>query len=320
MVLEFIIMISLDSLDSWINTWKSFLIGLLSPILFSLICNWQNILNILKDWETLFGSLIGALLPVLIVILWNPVKIKVENYRLLKESLREIEIDTTQILNDIHNIKVEYVLLIALINDLIKKSENDKNNVPLFFNLPSKVPIYHNSSLTKLKTESPFMHNMLIALDVWIRNANAQLDSITNSLNEIKTYFSNRFNGLPNPTPRKLFTSIRDNYILELNRISKDLENILLEMLDNGIECTLTVKLTGQKMIEWNKSFTFSNYLKKFDKEYRDFRTAETNFSSIQQINENILPLISKSVDTEKEKFAQIVNEAIKDTLQKNKL
>lgn len=82
-------------------------------------------LSVLKDWQDLFGSLIGALLPVLIAILWNPVANKIKKYESLKESLREIEIDTSQIINDIYDIRNIYRDFIANIRKQVEVSKSD---------------------------------------------------------------------------------------------------------------------------------------------------------------------------------------------------
>ena len=133
----------LTEVELWANTWRSFLWGFLTSIMTGLIYNWTSILVVLKNWEQLLGALVGALLPVLIAILWNPAANKIKKYESLKEALREIEIDSTQVINDIYDIRNIYSDFIENIRKQVAESRGDEKVGPLLFNTPPKIYIYN---------------------------------------------------------------------------------------------------------------------------------------------------------------------------------
>lgn len=159
----------LKEVESWANTWRSFLLGFLTSVIIGLIYNWTSLIVVLKNWENLLGSLLGALLPVLITILWNPVANKIRKYESLKEGLREIEIDTTQVINDIYDIRSIYFDFIENMRKQVAVSRGDEKIGLLLFNTPPKIHIYNNPQLPKHKTGSIYLHNVLIGLDKWTR-------------------------------------------------------------------------------------------------------------------------------------------------------
>lgn len=288
----------LKKVESWANTWRSFLWGFLTSITIGLIYNWSSMLSVLKDWQDLFGSLIGALLPVLIAILWNPVANKIKKYESLKESLREIEIDTSQIINDIYDIRNIYRDFIANIRRQVEVSKNDEKIGPLLFNTPPKIHIYNNSQLVKHRTGSIYLHNVIIGLDKWTRQINTVLDNVIESTIDIQKSFGGRFDKLPQPAPRAEFTEIKNNYNTELLRFADELKSIEVTFA-NGLEAAITAKVCGQKLNNWNKSFIYSTFLKRFDSEYNAYKHAEEFPKTELTIDmyESVLPLIKKDVD-----------------------
>lgn len=288
----------LKKVESWANTWRSFLWGFLTSITTGLICNWSSMLSVLKDWQDLFGSLIGALLPVLIAILWNPVANKIKKYESLKEGLREIEIDTTQVINDVYDIRNIYRDFIANIRKQVEVSRNDEKIGPLLFNTPPKIHIYNNPQLLKHKTESVYLHNVLIGLDKWTRQTNTVLDNIIESTLDIQKSFGDRFGKLPQPAPRAEFTDIKNNYNTELLRFADELQTIE-KAFANGLEAAVIAKVCGRKLNNWNKSFIYSAFLKRFDFEYKAYIHAEKYPKTELTIDmyESVLPLIKEDVD-----------------------
>ncbi len=288
----------LKKVESWANTWRSFLWGFLTSITIGLIGNWSSILSVLKDWQDLFGSLIGALLPVLIAILWNPVANKIKKYESLKEGLREIEIDTTQVINDIYDIRSIYFDFIENIRRQVAASKSDEKIGPLLFNTPPRIHIYNNPQLLKHKTGSVYLHNVLIGLDKWTRQTNTVLDNIIESTLDIKKSFEDRFSKLPQSAPRAEFTDIKNNYNTELLRFADELQTIE-KAFANGLEAAITAKVCGQKMNNWNKSFIYSTFLKRFDSEYKAYVQAEKYPKTELTIDmfESVLPLIKEDID-----------------------
>jgi hypothetical protein len=210
----------LKKVELWVDKWRSFLWGFITAIVIGLIYNWSSVVAFLKNWETLFGSLIGALLPVLIVILWNPVANKIKKYESRRESLREIEIDTSLIINDIYDIRSIYLEFIKNIRDQVVISKGDEKIGPLLFNTPPKIYVYNNPQLLKHETGSVYLHNVLIGLDKWTRQTNAVLDNIIESTLDIQKSFGDRFQKLPHPAPRTDFMDIKNNYNTELLRFT----------------------------------------------------------------------------------------------------
>ncbi len=288
----------LKQFDLWANTWPSFLWGFIISISLGLMYSWPSVVTLLKNWETLFGSLIGALLPVMIAILWNPASSKIKKYESLKESLREIEIDTTQVINDIYDIRGIYRDFIANIRSQVEISRGDEKIGPLLFNTPPKNYIYRNPQLIKHKTGSIYLHNVLIGLDKWTRQTNTVLDNIIESTLEIQKSFTDRFHKLPHPAPKVEFIEIKNNYNTELLRFADELQTIE-KAFANGLEAAIIAKVCGQKMNNWNKSFIYSTFLKHFDSEHKAYVQAEKYPKTELTIDmyESVLPLIKEDVE-----------------------
>ncbi len=288
----------LKQFDLWANTWPSFLWGFIISISLGLMYSWPSVVTLLKNWETLFGSLIGALLPVMIAILWNPVSNKIKKYESLKESLREIEIDTTQVINDIYDIRSIYRDFIANIRKQVEVSIGDEKIGPLLFNTPPKTYIYSNSKLIKYKIGSIYLHNVLIGLDKWTRQTNTVLDNIIESTLDIQKSFGDRFNKLSQPAPKAEFIEIKNNYNTELLRFADELQSIE-KAFANGFEAAVIAKVCGQKLNNWNRSFIYSTLLKRFDSEYAAYLRAEEYPKTELTLDmyESVLPLIKEDVD-----------------------
>lgn len=288
----------LTEVELWANTWRSFLWGFLTSIMTGLIYNWTSILVVLKNWEQLLGALVGALLPVLIAILWNPAANKIKKYESLKEALREIEIDSTQVINDIYDIRNIYSDFIENIRKQVAESRGDEKVGPLLFNTPPKIYIYNNSQLLKHKTGSIYLHNVLIGLDKWTRQTNALLDNIIESTLDIQKSFADRFSKLQQPAPRAEFIDIKNNYNTELLRFAGELQSIE-KTFAGGLEAAIKAKVCGQKLNSWNRSFVYSTFLKRFDKTYQAFSKAEKMQNNELTIDmyESVEPLIKKDVD-----------------------
>jgi hypothetical protein len=294
----------LKEVESWANTWRSFLWGFLTSVIIGLIYNWTSLLAVLKNWENLLGSLIGALLPVLIAILWNPVANKIKKYETLKEGLREIEIDSTQVINDIYDIRGIYFDFIENIRKHVAVSKGDEKIGPLLFNTPPKIHIYNNPQLLKHKTESVYLHNVLIGLNKWTRQTNTVLDNIIESTLDIQKSFGDRFAKLPQPAPRAEFTEIKNNYNTNLLRFTDDLQSIE-KTFASGLEAAIKAKVCGQKLNNWNRSFMYSTFLKRFDTDYQAFSKAEKmqNNELTVDMYASVEPLIKLGVDELTEKI-----------------
>jgi hypothetical protein len=294
----------LKTLESWMCTWQSFLWGFLFSITVGVLINWIHILVILKHWEQLFGSLIGALLPVLIAILWNPIANKIKKYESLKEAFRDIEIDSTLVINDIYDTRNIYRDFIENIRTQVAISNNDTKIGPLLFNTPPKNYIYSNPHLSKHRTGSVYLHNVLIGLDKWTRQINTTLENIIESTLDIQKSFGGRFDKLPSPTPREDFTYIKNNYNTELLRFADEIQSIE-KSFANGLEAVITAKVCGQKLNNWNRSFIYSTFLKRFDTEYNAYVKAEKypKTELIVDMYESVLPLIKEDIDSLTEKI-----------------
>ncbi len=288
----------LKKVESWLGKWRSFLWGVITSVTIGLMYAWSVVVVVFKNWETLFGSIIGAFLPVVIAILWNPVANRIRRYDTLKESLREIEIDTTQIINDICDTRGYHFDFLKNIRDQVEDSKKDSNRGPILFNTPPKVHIYNNSKLLKYKTGSIYLHNSLIGLNKWIRQVNAVLDNVKESTDDIQKSFADRFQKLPHPAPRVDFDAVKNNYNEELLRFADELEN-LDETFDNGLEIVVTSKICGRRLNNWNRSFIYSIFLKHLDSDYKAFLSAEKKPTSELTIDmyESVQPLIKEDVD-----------------------
>jgi hypothetical protein len=294
----------LRQIEAWLNCWRSFLVGILTSIAIGFIYNWSAITTVLKSWETLFGAIIGSMLPILIAILWNPVKSKFKTYESLKNDLREVEIETTQIINDIYDLKIIYIDFKKNIQHQVGISKNNPHIGPLLFNTPPRIYIYSNPKLGKSRTGSIYLHNVLISLDKWVRQCNAMMDNIIESTTDIQNSFGTAFNKLPHPHQPELFNSVKNNYNAELLRFVEQLQSTDVSF-DNGLEAAITAKVCGSKLNNWNRTFIYSTFLKRFDKEYRTFHKTEeaVNVEITHDMYAAVGPLIQKDINALIEKI-----------------
>lgn len=174
----------------------------------------------------------------------------------------------------------------------------------MYFNTPPKIHIYSNPQLLKYKTGSIYLHNVLIGLEKWTRQTNTVLDNIIESTHDIQKSFGDRFNKLPNPAPKADFIELKNNYNEELLRFADELKSID-KTFDNGLEAAVTAKVCGQKMNNWNRTFIYSTFLKRFDLDYTAYLRAEKDSKSelVMDTYESVQPLIKKEVDELKEKI-----------------
>lgn len=85
-----------------------FFVGALIYVVVAVVSNWLGISLFVRHWETLFGAIVGALLPIAVLIIWSPLQNKINKYNNLKTSLRDIQIDSTQTINDIADFQEIY--------------------------------------------------------------------------------------------------------------------------------------------------------------------------------------------------------------------
>lgn len=300
--MKFITPKHLKKIEDWLNRWLFLGFGFLTlfTVVFVLCwVNWANAISFIQRWETLTGALVGAFIPIMVVILWNPVRNKIDKYYDLKTSLREIQIDSTLIINDIVELQTIYSDFLNNIRVQVAFAKDSGNIGPLLFNPPPKIYIYENPALSKLKTGSPFLHNSLIGLSKWGRQTNAVLENIIECTNDIQQSFKDRFQSMPTPLNHDLFNEIRNNYHTELLRFVEQLENPLLKTFKNGLEAAVIVRICGDKLNNWNSSFVYSTLLKHFDVDYKKFCSAESDIDnkSIANLYANVQPLIQEDVD-----------------------
>ena len=101
----------------------------------------QNLICLLKEWQTLAGALLGALLPMVVTLLIYPIQKNREKKKQQKETLRRIEVYTSQIMNGIDDVLKDWMGFIDRLKDESRREVNGQIGIFLT-NTPCLFPFY----------------------------------------------------------------------------------------------------------------------------------------------------------------------------------
>lgn len=163
----------------------------------------KSFTNFLDHWQTLFGSITGPFLAVVVTV-W------IADLKERKEFLRKIEISITRSLLDIYTVREQLVWFSGRIDSLVNEINNDSTNN--FFlvrlNFPSMREIYRNTETLEYKIKSYYLHNKLLWVDVAIKDINSVVSHFKDDFEELTRQNEQlvmllRMNPSPNPTIQK---------------------------------------------------------------------------------------------------------------------
>lgn len=228
----------------------------------------QNIICFLKEWQTLVGALLGTCIPIAVALIIYPIRKRLEKKKQHKETLRLIEIYTSQIINDLHNILKDWI---CFIDKLKKESIKEFNGqVSVFLtNRPFSVPILNNTKLTQERTYDTVLHNFLLNMNRWVRLFNASLAEKQRSYSELQEEAKSQI-AYARKYQDSNFKQVMSNYRKILSHYTEVTEKDLCMSIRNGVEVATIVKESANIIL--NSNFGVKGWAYRFTKKYRDYK------------------------------------------------
>ncbi|HOI59794.1 MAG TPA: hypothetical protein PKU93_00555 [Candidatus Pacearchaeota archaeon] len=245
----------------------------------------QQLIQFLKEWQTLIGVFCAAMLSIFIFIF----KDIFNNIKKYKERLRQIEISTVQSLNDVYELRNQLEYFMERIKDL----EEDIDSTPSkqFFlseiNFPIVREIYWNKNLSIFKVKSYYLHNKILWIGVGIKDINKIMKNLGNDFNEMKAR-SRELALLGKATP----ANQKETYKKGLISFREAINKFNLETLPFFIESLAQINFYNMKMRKKNGNWFIWRMEKRDFKYFRrkkDFDSFHVeNLESIERIDESI--------------------------------
>jgi len=132
----------------------------------------------IEKWQTLIGSALGPFLAIMLALLGFFIKGKFQKRWDRKEAIRSAEIAFSQTYN--HTVisvdQLEYFIerIKGLINE-IKKITEPNQYANYETNYPPIINIQFNEELLKMKFGSYYLHNKILSIEYFVRNANSTI-------------------------------------------------------------------------------------------------------------------------------------------------
>ena len=206
----------------------------------------EKIIQFLKEWQTLIGVFCAAMLSVFIFLIKNFSK----NRRNYKEYLRQIEISTTQSLNDIYVLRSQLEYFIGKVKEL--EEEINKITSPIEFflgeiNFPITREIYWGKNLSNFKVKSYYLHNKILWADAGIKDINKIIRNLENDFKEMKG--KNRELVILGKIDQE---KQRETYRKSLTSFREAIDKFIPETLLPFIEIVVQIKFYNDKMRKIN--------------------------------------------------------------------
>ncbi|MBU0614165.1 hypothetical protein KJ766_02695 [Patescibacteria group bacterium] len=228
----------------------------------------QNLICLLNEWQTLAGALLGALLPMVVALLIYPIQKYREKKRQQKETLRRIEVYTSQIMNDMGDALKDWLGFIDRLKDESTKEFNGQIGIFLT-NTPLSVPILYDKKLIQEKTYDIILHNFLLNMGKWVRGFNALLNEKQRSYSALQAETQSQISharALKDSNPRQIMI----NYRQMLAEYVEVTEKSLCMSIRNGIEVTTIAKESANAVRR--SSFGFKRWTYRLAKKYRGYK------------------------------------------------
>lgn len=228
----------------------------------------QNIICLLKEWQTLAGALLGALLPMVVALLISPIQKHRAKKQQQKETLRLIEVYTSQIMNDMIDALKDWLGFIDRLKDESKKEFDGRVGIFLT-NTPLSVPILYDKKLIQEKTYDIVLHNFLLNMGKWIRGFNASLNEKQKSYSALQAETQSQISharALKDANEKEIMANYREM----LSEYVESTEKSLCMSIRNGIEVTTIVKGSANTVLK--SSFGFKRWTYRLTKKYWDYK------------------------------------------------
>lgn len=224
--------------------------------------------DFLNKWQTLAGALLGALLPMVVALLIYPIQKYREKKQQQKETLRRIEVYTSQIMNDMGDSLKDWIDFIDRLKDESKQESNGYIGIFLT-NTPLSVPLLYDKRLIQEKTYDIVLHNFLLNMGKWVRGFNALLSEKLRSYSALQAETQSQISharALQDSNPKEIMV----NYRQMLAKYVEATEKSLCMSIRNGIEVATIVKESANAVRK--SSFGFKRWIYRLTKKYRDYK------------------------------------------------
>lgn len=228
----------------------------------------QNLICLLKEWQSLAGALLGALLPMVVALLIYPIQKKREKKKQQEETLRRIEVYTSQIMNDLNDTLKDWLGFIGRLKIESEKKFDGQIGI-LLTNKPLSVPILYDKKLIQEKTYDIVLHNFLLNMGKWVRGFNAFLQENKRSYSALQSEHQSQISHartLKDSSPEQMMANYREN----LAEYVKAMEKGLCMSIRNGMEVTTIVKESAKYVRK--SSFGLRRWDYRLTKKYRDYK------------------------------------------------
>lgn len=203
------------------------------------------IVDLLFNWQTLFGSALGSLIAISIPVFSHWYGECKQRKETLMENRRRIEIEVTMMLEDVFRTEQELKKSIDLIAGTIKKIEEETNPKAYRIgssNFPVSGDIFCDHELTLLKIGSLYLHNKLLVVNARIKVFNKQLALARDEFTELKN--TNKLLAALEKDPSKQ----RKTYAENLKNFSGMLSMFIKQWIPVILTLLMQTKLYGEKL------------------------------------------------------------------------
>ena len=254
----------------------------------------DQILLIIKDWQTLIGIGIGAIISV--VGFWFQNWLQKRSQR--GENMRKIEIYTAQTLNDINDLMMtlnNFVMSIdRIISEIDSRIENEQyvlseTNFPPF-------EFYLDESYSEMKTDSFYIHNKILRMISFIKRLNFELREQKNNFSSFTK--KNEFLVIQKASFKEQKQTYKENLV--------DFKKLVQENMNKHILDTAKI-LTQLKIYnaEVRKRFGFIYIWKNEGRSFKYFKTKQT-FDDFLKFP-NFIERIDTTLDSEVNKILDLL-------------
>lgn len=263
----------------------------------------KTILNILQQWQTLTGVLLGSFIGALMSLLGFYFGNKFEKARQRKEGRRRIEISVTRTVNDMHTVKISLLQFIKRTEKIVAEIDrvlaDDTKYVLEETNLPP-LNVFLDETLPDIITKSYYVHNKVLWSDAGVKSTNV-------SLVEMKQNFSalsrkNEFLVTIRARQREQKETYKAN-LQDFNNLISD--TFITNNLDIGMKTLMQIKVYNSKMRGehgWYMRWKYEGISLKYFRNKKAILNYNQESLCVDRIDTLIEPEVSEMINMVKEK------------------
>lgn len=261
-----------------------------------------KILNIIKEWQTLVGVLVGSFIGAWMSLMGLYFRDIFKEMNRRKEGRRRIEISSTRALNDIITVKMNLFLFITrtekIIEEINKFIDDDSKFVLSDTNFPH-LKIFLDPMLPEIVTKSYYVHNKILGIDTGVKVLN---DSLIDLKQNFPLFFKkNEFLVVNQASKREQKETYRGN-LKDFNILIK--ENLISNSIDVGMKTLMQLKVYNSKMRGrwgWYMRWKYERVDFKYFRGYKEISNYNQELTCIERIDEliesEVLDMLKKGAE-----------------------